>query len=86
MLTYGAEWASLEQIMGGAVAEWVIEANRALDRRPGGPGFEYRCGNFASELWQFRLPHFTWCLSEEEGEVKDPSSLHWKCVTCDSHS
>ena len=31
---------------------------RALDWRPGGSGFEYRCGNFASELWQFRLSRF----------------------------
>ena len=38
-----------------AVAEWV----RALDWRPGeGPGFESCCGNFPSELWQFRLPRF----------------------------
>ena len=37
----------------GAVAESV----RALNWQPGGPGFESRCGNFASELWQ--------CLSEE---------------------
>ena len=38
------------------MAEWV----RALDWRPGGPGFEARCGHFVSdlELWQFRLPHF----------------------------
>ena len=38
----------------GTVAEWV----RAWDWRPGGPGFESHCGNFAPELWQFRLPHF----------------------------
>ena len=38
--------------VGGAMTVWV----RALDWRPGGPGFESRCGNFASELWQFRLP------------------------------
>ena len=37
-----------------AVAEFV----RALDWRPGGPGFEALCGNFASELWQFHLPRF----------------------------
>ena len=36
----------------GVVAERV----RALDWQPGGSGFESRCGNFASELWQFRLP------------------------------
>ena len=34
------------------VDEWVS----ALDWRPGGPGFESCCGNFGSELWQFRLP------------------------------
>ena len=34
------------------MAEWVS----VLDWRPGGPGFESRCGNFASELWQFHLP------------------------------
>ena len=31
---------------GGVVAEWV----RVQDWRPGGPGFESCCGNFASEL------------------------------------
>ena len=41
--------------VGGEVAEWV----RALDWRPGGPGFESLCGNFGSELWKFRLPRFT---------------------------
>ena len=30
-----------------SVEEWV----GALDWRPGGPGFESCCGNFASELW-----------------------------------
>ena len=46
---------TLTLITGGAVAEWV----RALDWRPDGPGFESHCGKlFASELWQFRLPHF----------------------------
>ena len=34
----------------GSVEEWV----GALV----GPVFEYCCGNFASELWQFRLPCF----------------------------
>ena len=72
---------------GGAVAEWV----RALDWPPDGPGFESHCGKlFTSELWQFRLPRFTMCLSEETlkavgpfylvsmpGEVKDPTSPHW---------
>ena len=41
-------------VSGGVVAEWV----RALDWRPGGPGFESRCANFASELWQCCLPLF----------------------------
>ena len=38
---------------------------RAQDCRSRGPGFE-SCGqHFASELWQFLLPHFiNWCLSE----------------------
>ena len=36
------------------MAEWVSE----LDWRLGGPEFETRRGNFASELWQFRLPRF----------------------------
>ena len=35
------------------VAEWV----RSLDWWLDGPGFESRFGNFASELWQFRLPN-----------------------------
>ena len=40
---------------GGRVAEWV----RALDWRPGGPGFESCWWHFAStELWQFHLPRF----------------------------
>ena len=36
------------------MAEWV----RSLDWRPGGPGFESSCGNFALDLWQFHLPRF----------------------------
>ena len=55
----------------GAVAERVT----ALDWRPGGPGFESPCGNFTSELWQFRLPRYPalpvsfggdaiWCLCQ----------------------
>ena len=36
------------------MGEWV----RVVDWRPDGPGFESRCGNFASELWQFCLPRF----------------------------
>ena len=34
--------------------EWA----RALDWRPGGPGFKSCCGKLASDLWQFHLPHF----------------------------
>ena len=37
-----------------SIPQWV----RPLDWRPDGPEFESRCGNFASELWQFRLPRF----------------------------
>ena len=36
---------------GDAVSEWV----RTYDWRPGGPGLESHCGDFVSELWQFRL-------------------------------
>ena len=72
----------------GAVAEWV----GALDWRSGGPGFKSRCGNlFASELWQFRLPPLPvsfggdtkspFYLVYMPGEVKDPTIVHWKCVT-----
>ena len=65
-----------------AVAGWV----RALDWRTGGPGFGTLAIPF-TPLCQ--------CLSEETlkavdpfylvsmpGEVKDSTSLHWKCVTC----
>ena len=34
------------------VAEWA----RALDWRPGGPGFESRCANFASEICNSIFP------------------------------
>ena len=70
-----------------AVAEWV----RALDWRPGGPAFESRCGNFTSELLAipftrfasvFRRRHGPFYLVFMPGEVKDVTSLHWKCVTC----
>ena len=40
---------SVPQI-GGAVAEWVRDFLRALEWRPGGPGVECCCGDFASEL------------------------------------
>ena len=66
------------------MAEWV----RSLDCRLCGPGFESRCGNFASELWQFHLPRFASVFSDETlkavdpfylvsmpGEIKDPTSL-----------
>ena len=68
----------------------------ALDWRPGGPGFQSRCGNltrFGTLAIPFTL--LRQCLSEEilkavgpfylvsmPGEVKDPTSLHWKGVTC----
>ena len=36
------------------MAEWV----RTLDWRPGGPGFESRCGNFASHNVQInQIPY-----------------------------
>ena len=50
------------------MAEWV----RALDWRPGGPGFEYRCGNFGSELWQFSLPRLPVSFG---GDTKSRRSL-----------
>ena len=69
---------------GRAVGEWV-------ERWPG------NLMKFASELWQFRLPRFAsvfggdtnshWSLlsgvnASLPGEIKYPTSLHWKCVTC----
>ena len=74
------------------MAEWV----RAFDWRPGGPGFESRCGNlFRFGISAIPFTPLCQCLSEETlkavgpfylvsmpGEVKDPTSLHWKCVTC----
>ena len=56
-----------------------------------GTGSNPTAENFASELWQFRLPRFaSECLSEETlkavgpfylvsmpGEVKDPTNPHW---------
>ena len=84
-------WASDPEQKRGGGDEWV----RALDWRPGGPGFESRCGNFASELWQFRLPRFASVFRRRHikafgpfymvyipGEIKYTTSLHWKCVTC----
>ena len=50
------------------MAEWVI----VLNCRPGGPGFEYCCGNFASVLWQFRLPCFA---NSFGGDTKSRRSL-----------
>ena len=45
------------------MAEWV----RALDWRPGCPGFESRCGNFASQVRQ--------CISEETLKAVGPFYL-----------
>ena len=46
-------WQNVWSVVNDGVVEW----GRALDWdwRPGGPGFECRCGNFASELWKFHL-------------------------------
>ena len=73
---------------GGAVAEWV----RPLDWRLGGTSFESCCGNVASAN---PFTPLCQCISEETltavgpfyvvsmpEEVKYPTSLHWKCVTC----
>ena len=38
------------QALTGRLRGTVAERSRALDWRPGGPGFESRCDNFASEL------------------------------------
>ena len=57
-----AEWGGAVAEWGGAVAEWggaVAEWGGAVAE------FESRCGNlFASELWQFRLPHFASIFQE----------------------
>ena len=54
------------------MGEWV----RMLDWRPGGPGFESSCCNFASELWQIlRLPGCANSLSEETLKVAGPFYL-----------
>ena len=74
------------------MAAWVT----ALDWRLGGPGLESRCGNLI-RFGTLAIP-FTplcQCFSEETlkaagpfylvsmpREVKDPTSLHRKCVTC----
>ena len=52
------------------MVEWV----RALDWRLGSPGFESRCGNFASELWQFRKTYPTMPVSFG-GDTKSGRSL-----------
>ena len=56
IIAYGCSSCWLSWEMG---ARWIrLERWNLVDWRPGGPGFESRCGNFASELWQFRLPRF----------------------------
>ena len=52
------------------MVKWV--RLRALDWRPGGPGFESCCGNFAVELWQFRLAALPVSFG---GETKSRRSL-----------
>ena len=57
-------------------------------------GFESHCGKLRFETLAIPLTPLCQCLSEETlksvgpfylvsmpGEVKDPTSLHWKCVT-----
>ena len=72
----------------GAVAQWL---ERVTDNRV------VAGSNPAEAIWKLAIS-FTplcQCLSEETlkavgpfylvsmpGEVKDPTSLHWKCVTC----
>ena len=64
----------------------MADLARALDWRSGGPGFESRCDNFASEFCQFCLPRFAsvfrrrhekafgpFYLVSVPGEVKDPT-------------
>ena len=75
----------------GAVAGWV----RALDWRPGGPGFRIPLRQLRFGTLAIPFTQLCQCLSEESlkavgpfylvsmpGEVKDSTSLHWKCVTC----
>ena len=52
--------------------EIEVVCKTEVDWRPGGPGFESRCGNFPSDLWQFRLPHF---VSVFWGDTKSRRSL-----------
>ena len=75
---------------GGAVTEWV----RELDWRPGGPGFESRCApslrNFDNSIYPALPVSFGGdtkavgpvYLVSMPREVKYPTSLHYKCVTC----
>ena len=52
---------SLLSLEGSIVADRVILA-----------GFESCCGNFTSEIWQFRLPRFAKVLSEETLKADGP--------------
>ena len=92
MIIFSCDDHSCENVV-GTMAESVRALAWTGDRTVPA-GFKSRCGNFASELWQFRLIPLCQCLSEETlkscrsfylvcmpGEVKDPTSLHWKCVT-----
>ena len=74
---------------GAAVAEWV----RALDWRPGGPGFEFRGGNFRNfgkSVYPGLPVYFGGDTKIRRSllsgvyarGVKYPTSLHWKWVTC----
>ena len=75
----GARWPS-------GLERWLVQATGLS-----WPGSNPTAENFASELWQFRLPRFP--LSEETlkavgpfylvsmpGEVKDPTSPHWNVL------
>ena len=63
----------------GAGAEWVRGVALALawtGDRTVPTGFESRCANFASELWQFRLTRFGFCqLVSFGGDTKSRRSL-----------
>ena len=89
MIDINMNFRCLFPSQGGHGAEWV----RALDWRPGGPGFESRCGNVASELLGIPFTPLCQCLSEETlqavgpfylvtmpGEIKDPTSPHPVCT------
>ena len=78
----------------GAVAEWVRALAWTGDRTVPA-GFESHCGKLrfgtlaiAFTLLCQRLLEKTlkvvgpFYLVSMPGEVKDPTSLHWKCVTC----